>query len=129
MSGTILLSKVLGLYISAVCLAVLLRRDAFVELVGKFARDRSLRAIFSGLGLLGGLFLVTLHRAWSPAPAFIVSLLGWMAVLECLAYLLLPERAVQSFLAAFEKPGPLVALGAAGLLLGLYLAASGFGWL
>lgn len=127
MATTVLLSRVLGVFIVIVGVAALFRRQALAELVATFARDRSLRTLFSAVELLAGLFLVALHRHWDTAPAFIISLFGWMAVLESSAYLLLPDRTVQSFLAPFERPGVIAGCGVVALVIGLWLAAYGFG--
>jgi hypothetical protein len=124
---TVLLSRVLGVFIVIIGTAALYQRQAFAELVATFSRDRTLRTLFAAVELLAGLFLVASHRAWDTAPQIIVSLIGWMAVLESAAYLLLPDRIVQSFLAPFARPGVIAGCGAVGLVLGLYLAAYGFG--
>ncbi len=127
MSDTILLSRVLGVFIAVVGVAALVRRDALAELVAQFSRDRSFRTMVAAIELLAGLFLVSLHRAWDTAPAFVISLIGWMAVLESSAYLLLPDRAVQARLAPLTKPGAVAAMGGVALVLGLWLAGYGFG--
>ncbi len=127
MSDTILLSRVLGVFIAVVGVAALVRRDALAELVAQFSRDRSFRTMVAAIELLAGLFLVSLHRAWDTAPAFVISLIGWMAVLESSAYLLLPDRAVPALLAPFMKPGAVAAMGGVALVLGLWLAGYGFG--
>lgn len=127
MATTVLLSRILGVFIIIVAVAALSRREAFAQLVATFSRDRTLRTLFAAIELLAGLFLVALHRAWDTTPAFIISLLGWMAVLESSAYLLLPDRVVHSFLAPFAKPGVIAVTGVVALVLGVYLAAYGFG--
>ncbi|HWN07528.1 MAG TPA: hypothetical protein VNO53_10235 [Steroidobacteraceae bacterium] len=127
MATTVLLSRVLGVFIVIIGTAALLRRQAFAEFVATFSRDRALRILSSAVELLAGLFLVALHRAWDTAPTIIISLFGWMAVLESSAYLLLPDRIVQSFLAPFARPGVIAGCGVVALVLGLYLAAYGFG--
>ncbi len=127
MPTTILLSRVLGVFMAVVGVAALVRRDALAELVAQFSRDRSFRTMVAAIELLAGLFLVSLHRAWDTAPAFVISLICWMAVVESSAYLLLPDRAVQALLAPFTKPGAVAAMGGVALVLGLWLAAYGFG--
>lgn len=127
MATTVLLSRVLGVFIVIIGAAALFRRQALAELVATFSRDRTLRTLFAAVELLAGLFLVAMHRAWDTAPAIIISLIGWMAVLESSAYLLLPDRIVQSFLAPFARPGVIAGCGAVALVLGLWLAAYGFG--
>lgn len=127
MASTVLLSKVLGTFMIIVGAAVLLQRRAFAELVARFARDHTLRTLFSAIELLAGLFLVAMHSAWDTAPAIIVSLVGWLAVLESSAYLLLPERIVQAFLIPIARPSAIAPFGIVALVLGLYLGARGFG--
>lgn len=126
MATTILLSKVLGVFMLIVGVAALVQRSTFAEVVAAFARDRAMRTLFSAVELLAGLLLVAMHSVWDGAPAIIVSLAGWMAVLESVSYLLLPDRLLQSFLAPFSKPAVIAACGVFALVLGLYLAAYGF---
>jgi hypothetical protein len=126
-ASTILLSKVLGTFMIIFGVAALLRIRPFAEVISTFARDLTWRTLWSALELLAGLFLVTMHRSWDTAPAIVISTIGWLAVLESTAYLVLPDRAVQSFLAPFAKPAVVAACGVLALGLGLYLAASGYG--
>jgi hypothetical protein len=124
---SIQLAKVLGVFMIIVGLAMALRPKAMVEVAVKYARDRALRTLFAAAELVAGLLLVALHSVWSPLPAAIVTLIGWLAVLEGTAYLVLPDRVVEPFLLSFTKPAIIAASGALAALAGLYLAAYGFG--
>jgi uncharacterized membrane protein HdeD (DUF308 family) len=126
-ASTVLLSKVLGSFMIIFGIAALLRSRPFAEVIATFARDLTWRTLWSALELLAGLFLVTMHRKWDSAPAIVVSTIGWLAVLESTAYLVLPDRLVQSFLMPFAKPAVVAACGVLSLVLGIYLAAYGFG--
>src|SRR5262245_48311593 len=127
MTRTIVLSQALGVFAIIVGLAMVLRRRELGEVIVTFGRDRTWRVLYSAIELLAGLFLVLLHHEWNSAPAILVSVCGWMAVLESTSYLLLPERMVQPFILFFSKPSALAASGVLSLALGLYLAAYGFG--
>ena len=126
MTHTILLSKVLGIFMIIAGVAIVLRRHDFVEVIVTFARNRALRVLISAIELAAGLFLVVLHNEWGSVPAAIVSLVGWILVAESVTYLLLPDRIVEAFILYFGKPGTLLASGILVVLLGLYLAAAGF---
>ena len=127
MSTTMLLSRVLGAFALIVGAAMVLRRRELGEVIATFGRDRTWRVLYSAIELLAGLFLVALHNAWDSAPAVIISLCGWLAVLESTSYLLLPGRVVEPFILAFSRPSALATSGALAFALGAYLAAHGFG--
>ncbi|PSJ65629.1 hypothetical protein [Kumtagia ephedrae] len=127
MELTIYLSKVFGIALIAMGASIMLRRRYFVPVFGAFVRERLLRAVMSFIELLGGLFLIVGHTAWSPLPAAIISLLGWVAVIEALCYLLLPDEAVEGMLDTFNKPSWYVGGGLVSILIGVYLAGFGFG--
>jgi hypothetical protein len=114
MSSTHLLAKVIGPFLVIVGAAIMLRRDYFIEVFGAYPRERLTRAVVSLAELLAGLFLVVAHNVW-------------MAVIEGVAYLLLPDAEVARFIGTFNTPGWYVAGGVLAIVAGAYLAAFGFG--
>lgn len=124
---TVLLSKVLGLFLFLIGIAVALRRDYFIPVVATFVEARLMRFVLAVLELLGGLFLVVGYNDFSSGPAAIITLLGWLAVVESLAYMLLPDRVLQQLIAAINNPSWYLGGGVVSIVLGLYLAAHGFG--
>jgi hypothetical protein len=127
MTQTMLFAKVLGAFMIIVGLSMVLRRQVMVEVAIRYAEDRPLRIFFAAIELLAGLLLVALHNVWDPTPALIVTLVGWLAVAESTAYLMLPDRLVLPFLRSFANPAIIAASGALAALAGLYLAVVGFG--
>lgn len=127
MPMTVLLSKVLGIFLVIVGAAILLRRRYYLPVYGAFVRERLLRAVTSLAEILAGLFLVVLYDEWSSPPAAILSLIGWMALLEGLMYTLLPDDFLEKFFNIFNTPAWYVAGGLLAIATGTYLAASGFG--
>ena len=127
MPETLLLAKVLGIFLLLLGVALLLRWRQFIPVVEEYARSGLVRLVYAVIELLAGLFLVVMHNAWHSVPAALVSLLGWWAVLEAAAFLLLPDAFVARVLRAFNRRGWYVAGGIAQLLLGAYLTAVGFG--
>lgn len=92
-----------------------------------YVEQRLLRFTLSMIELLAGLALV-MHNAWSPAAAAILTLLGWMAVMEAVFYMLAPDGVVRRFMAVFNTEGWYLVGGSLAVPVGLYLAGFGFGW-
>lgn len=124
---TVVLSKVLGIFLVIVGAAILLRRRYYLPVYGAFVHERLLRAVTSLAEILAGLFLVVLYDEWSSLPAAILSLIGWFALLEGLMYTLLPDSFLEKFFGIFNVPAWYVAGGLLAVATGSYLAASGFG--
>jgi hypothetical protein len=125
---TVLLAKVLGIGLVVVSALLVIRRRYFVAVFAGYAEQRLLRAVVSMIELLAGLFLIVAHSVWSPPAAAIISLLGWMAVIEATAYMCLGDAAVGKLIATFNTPAWYLAGGLLGVAAGLYLAGFGFGW-
>ena len=123
---TLLLARVLGLYLVIVGAAIMLRRNNLATVFTGLAEARLVRAILALIELLAGLFLVVMHNEWSSLPAGIISALGWLAVAESMAYLLLPDDAVSRVVNMINRPSLYLLGGALGVALGVYLAGVGF---
>jgi len=129
MLTTILLAKVLGLFLIIAGAAIMFRKRYFVPVIGEFVEERLTRMLMGILELLAGLFLAVAHTDWSSLPAGIISALGLALVIEGTAYLLLPDRAMGWVIRTFNVRAWYVCGGALAILLGAYLAAFGFGLL
>lgn len=124
---TILLSKVLGIFLVLFGVATALRSHYFMSVAETFVQERFARLILVLVELLAGLFLVVTHNDWSSLPAILVTLLGWIAVIEASAYLLLPDEILKRFVRHFRSPAWYVGGGLVSIVIGAYLAGYGFG--
>jgi hypothetical protein len=70
-----------------------------------------------------------MHNGWSPPAAAIITIIGWLVVIEAAIYLLLPDDLVGRFIGTFNTEGWYIAGGLLSIALGIYLAAFGFGWI
>ncbi len=125
---TFFLAKVLGLGCLIFGAALLVRRHYYVAVFADLAEQRMTRMAIAIFELFAALSLVIGHNVWSPLPAAIISLIGWLAIVEASIYLLLPDAAIRRMLSGFSSPGSYFALGAITIVLGGYLAGFGFGW-
>ena len=128
MELTVFLAKVLGIAMVVVGAAIMLRRDYYLAVFGTFAEQRMTRVVIAIIELIAALSLVVAHTAWSPFPAALISLIGWMAVVEATACLLLPDAAIRTMLAQVNTPAWYLGGGIFAIALGAYLAGFGFGW-
>lgn len=126
MSLSLLLAKVFGLALLAIGIALIVYRDLYAQMTRDFIQQRLLRTVISFSELVVGLFIVIGHNVWSPAPAAVITVLGWMFVLEGASYLLLPEKWSTRFVSAVNRPQFFIACGVIGIVLGIYLADYGF---
>lgn len=128
MELTILLAKVFGLYLIIGGASIMLRERYFMPVVGAFVEERLTRLVVGILELLGGLFLVVSHTDWSSVPAGIITVFGWVLVIEGTLYLILPDESVEKVIKALNSKYWYILGGALAIFLGTYLAGFGFGW-
>jgi hypothetical protein len=122
---TIFLSRLVGIF----CLvmgASMLRRDAMMEIFRELSRQRALPHIMGVLMLLLGLITILAHTKWESYPAMLITLLGWGVCFEATVFLFASKEMVAKYLSTLENKTVyyLIALGY--LLVGGYLAYSGF---
>jgi hypothetical protein len=124
---TVPLSQVLGTFLVIVGVIVVARRSHYIAVVAAFPEAGLLRMVYALLELLAGLFIVIAYNLWTPLPAALITLLGWLLVIEGVAFLLMPDEAVERLVAAVNRPVVYAVTGWISILLGAYLALYGFG--
>lgn len=123
------LSQLLGLYFIIVGGIVLYRRKSVMPAVAQLAMNRPLMLVVALAELLAGLAIVLTSSGVSASADGIVALVGWMLMVEGVIYLALPYKRVQKFIRAFNTPQWYGVGGVIAVLVGLYLAAAGFGFI
>jgi hypothetical protein len=125
---TVFLSKVVGLMLVMIGGAILIRRKYFLGVFATYVEQRLVRTTMSMIELFAGIALLVAHHAWSPPPAAMLTIIGWLVVLEGTIYLLLPDAWVGWFIATFNTQAWYVVGGSLAIVVGVYLAGSGFAW-
>lgn len=85
-----------------------------------------MRFIIPIIELIAGLALVLAHNIWVWGPEVIVTLVGWMMIVEALLYYLVPEKKLVKVLTWFNRSGVYIWGGLVSIAAGLYLASVGF---
>ncbi len=122
-SRTIFLGRLIGLYCILVALAMLIRKQATVDVVTAMLHNPQLLLALGGITVVAGLALVLSHNVWSGgAVPVLVTLVGWIALIKgSLLLFLSPERESSLFLDSLHlEQGFYFYLGCT-LVLGVYL--------
>ncbi len=106
----------------------MVRKEYFIPLISVFVKERFTRLVMSIVELMAGLFLVVTHNDFSSGPAAIITLFGYIAVIEGVLYLITPDKTLQTLISKFNNPKMYWFGGLASVIVGLYLANAGFGW-
>jgi uncharacterized membrane protein len=79
---SIFLAKLIGIYLLAVVLIALVRREQFQKSVESFVSSPGIFAFSGFFGLLGGLAILIGHPIWKWNYQGLISLLGLLAVVQ-----------------------------------------------
>lgn len=129
MEITILLAKVIGLYMLIGGVAVIVRKRFIMAAAAALVEDKGTRLILSIIDVLVGLLIINVHDDWSTLTAGIITLIGWAALAKGLAGIFLKDSSLEKFMGWFRRKNLYMYDGAIAIVLGLYLANAGFGWL
>ena len=131
MENSQFLAQAIGLFMTIVGLVFLFRSDYFIEKFKSFFKNNhQLRLILVILELLGGLFLVLGHENnLSPAPVYakLISLFGWLMIIEGIFNLVVSDEAIEDFYSKFMQKGWFVGFSIVSVLVGVFLWIQGFG--
>ena len=124
----IFLAKLFGMYFILMGVIMLLRRRSIIPAIRDFASNAGLRVVIGAIEIIAGLALVINYSVVSLSVPGIISLVGYMMVIEGILYMSMPAKFVQSFIRSFNKPVWYHAGGAIAIVAGIYLAGTGFGY-
>jgi len=124
---TIFLSRLLGLFLLAVSLSLLLRGQELLAIMSALINDAPTLMNLGMAGLLAGLAIVLSHNIWAGgALPVVVTLFGWILLLRGLLLLMLPHETVVRIFEIARVGDFLYVYAAIPLILGLYLSYAGF---
>jgi len=125
---TLFLSRLLGLYFLICGLAMIVHKQIFTSALATVPGNPMAMLWISLLISLAGLAMVLVHNVWSKCPVVvIVTVLGWLTLIQGIVYLLLPAKWLEGyFQAVLNCPACLYLATAFMLVLGAYLTYEGF---
>lgn len=130
MQHTEMLSQVIGSLLIFLSVTIVARQRHYIAAFSAFPTQPMVRMFICVIELVAGLFLVVTHNQWSgPPAAVIITVFGWLLVIEGAAYLWMNDAQVARVIRVINTPAWYWAGGAGAFALGAYLAAFGFGGL
>ncbi len=121
------LPQLLGLYFIIVGVIALYRRKAIMPAVAQLAANRPLLFVVALVEIMAGLAVILTYPTLSADWMGLISVIGWMLIIEGVVYLSMPNKKVQRLIRRFNTQSWYGAGGALAIVLGGYLAAVGFG--
>ncbi len=121
------LARVIGVYLVIGGAAVLADRRRLMAAVVALTHERFAQLMAGVFAVFTGLVVVNLHTVWTTLPATLVSLVGWLALIKGILYLVLPERQMEKLMKLFMDRNWYFADGIVVIVLGAYLAGYGYG--
>jgi uncharacterized protein YjeT (DUF2065 family) len=122
---TIQLARIYGIVTLTAALAALLKPDFMGRIIADFERSPGLTYVTALFGLILGLVMVALHNLWTDIAAILVSLLGWIVLVESILMFAAPEGLLRFATAAAASPARVRLWGIFALVLGASCRGSG----
>ncbi|MGH9775820.1 MAG: hypothetical protein ACRD50_12825 [Candidatus Acidiferrales bacterium] len=124
---TTFLSKLIGLYCVLVSLAMLIHKQATLEMVASLHQNPALMFILGLFAMVAGLAMVLGHNIWSGGVLpVVVTVIGWASLMKGLLYLFLTPEGVDTYLAAIHFEQLFYVYAAITLIIGVCLSYAGF---
>jgi hypothetical protein len=125
MNRSLFLARLIGPVLAITGLSMLGNAQNYLDVATGIIGDGALLYFAAVLGLLGGIALVLTHNAWIADWRLIITLLGWVSVIESAAWILAPQVLARLYAPLLVPAMPLFGGGIA-LLLGAVLCYFGY---
>ncbi len=122
---SIYLAQVIGLYLVIVNLSLLVHAQRFKKISYDFLMHPGFVVISGCFSVLLGLLILVPHHLWVAKWPVIITIIGWVVLLQGLVRLFTPNAFVKYSKELLEKKGFLL-LSWVWFLVGLYLVWAGF---
>lgn len=122
---SIYLAQVIGLYLFLMSLAMLVHQQRFKKTMSDLHANMMLICLTGGLMLIAGLLIIVDHNIWMPDWPVLITIIGWILVLQGLMRLFVPDAYIKM---SKDMQGKVVyTLGCwVRLFIGIYLIWAGF---
>ena len=126
MPNSFYLARLLGPVLAVIGVGMLLEPSTYLAVVADVLRNPALLYLASVLGLLGGVAIVLAHNVWAMDWRVIVTLLGWITILDSASWILLRDQVERLWSPLLSSTALPIWGGAIVLLLGAVLSYFGY---
>lgn len=126
MQSSHFLAKLIGPVLALVGLSMLIDPAGYFAMATQFMKEPALLYLSAVLGVLGGLAIVLTHNVWAFDWRVILTLLGWISIIDSAMWLLFPKRLATFWTPILEAGGVVPVMAAIVLLLAAVLCYFGY---
>ena len=92
---SIFLAQVIGCYLFFMSLAMLIHQQRFKKTMSDLLNNMTLITLSGGISLAVGLLIVVDHNVWVPDWPVLITLIGWILLLQGLMKLFVPDAFIK----------------------------------
>ncbi|HEC32837.1 MAG TPA: DUF2065 family protein [Candidatus Kaiserbacteria bacterium] len=126
MDTTLFLAQIMGVYFLVAGAGVLMNPGRIKGAMGEIRQSYILPYFDGVVVLVVGLLVVLTHNIWNGLLTSLVSLIGWIAVLEGVLMLTLPQKTISMMMQKFMGANLGRFMGVVSVVVGLYFIYNGF---
>jgi hypothetical protein len=123
---SIFLARLLGPPLTVAGVGTLLNPSGYLGVVADMLRSPALLYLASFVGLLGGVAVVLVHNVWAADWRVLITLLGWISILDSASWILAPHQVQQLWSPMLSSAAFALIAGVIMLLLGAVLCYFGY---
>ncbi len=124
---TLYLAQFLGLFMAVGGIALLANPERIGKIAKEFVADKPLRYFGAFVELGAGLAIIVLHNVWVWGYEAIITIVGWLLVLEAIWHLTASTEMEEQVIDACTDNHGWEIFGILFVVIGLFLATAGFG--
>jgi hypothetical protein len=98
MATSIYLARLIGPVLAVLGLSMLVQPAGYLAVVDNLVRNPGLLYFACALGLLGGVAVVLAHNVWRQDWPVLITVLGWISIIDSTTWILLPREAARFWL-------------------------------
>ena len=122
---SVFLAQVIGCFLFLVSLAMLVHQQRCKKVMHEFLSNHALVALSGTMNLAVGLLIVVCHNIWVSEWPVVVTIVGWVLLLQALMRIFFPDAFVKMMKDMMAKTGFLL-MSWVMLIVGIYLIWAGF---
>lgn len=126
MDSTIFLAQIIGVYMLVGGLSGLIYSERMQRAMAEVKNSYIFPYFDGALALIVGLLIVLMHNVWEGAAAILVTLVGWMAIVEGVSMMLLPHDTIMKIAGKLSSKNAAMGFSIIAILVGGYLVWYGF---
>lgn len=128
METSIILAKVLGIFTIVKGLFILFKKADCKKLVDEMIDSHSATIVIGAVEFLAALFLVINHNVWSGGFPVVITLIGWIMLIDGLFALLMPHKTIMKIYKKINKDSFYNFGIVFCFVIGIYLTLAGFSY-